>query len=143
LKVFFQKDRLQGDQIGRIFANWATLVFGKFLEKYKSSTNFGLLFTSEKVVFYFDQKKFSYMLGVFFANSSGHPVSTVRDESSSELMGRFFEPSFRNDDISCMLSLNCITPFLLHTFPAMIPAARSQSLIPSQWLIWRDRRALC
>jgi hypothetical protein len=40
--------RRQGDQIGRIFAQWVIVYFGQFLENYRSSPNFGVTFSPGK-----------------------------------------------------------------------------------------------
>jgi hypothetical protein len=60
----------KGDQIGRIFAYWPLCIF---FEKYKSSTNFWLLFSKVLLRFNFNKKWVGPPLGRFISNSSGHP----------------------------------------------------------------------
>jgi hypothetical protein len=50
----------QGDRIGRIFARWMIVYFGRFFENGRSSAHFGVLFSTVKVA-------------IFFTNSSCHP----------------------------------------------------------------------
>jgi hypothetical protein len=53
-----------GDQIGRILAYFATL--GSLLENHRDSPIFCLLFSTDKVLFYFWQNALGYNLGDFF-----------------------------------------------------------------------------
>jgi hypothetical protein len=65
----------QGDQIGRIFAQWAIVYFGQFFENHKSSPNFCATFP--KIIDYMltlTKLVLGDLLGYFFTNSSGHPV---------------------------------------------------------------------
>jgi hypothetical protein len=39
----------QGDQIGRIFAYWAIVSFGRFKENFRSNPNFWAIFSTVKV----------------------------------------------------------------------------------------------
>jgi hypothetical protein len=43
LHSLLKRSHNQGAQIGRIFAHWALVFFGQFLENYKSSSKVGLL----------------------------------------------------------------------------------------------------
>jgi hypothetical protein len=63
----------RGDQIGRIFANWAILYFGQFFENHTSSPYFGILCSTVSSGYASILTK--YVLGNFSTNSSGHPVS--------------------------------------------------------------------
>jgi hypothetical protein len=63
----------QGDQIGRVFAQWAIAYFlYKIFEHYRSSPRFvhKLLFHNYILCIHFDQKWF----GLLFGLPSGHPV---------------------------------------------------------------------
>jgi hypothetical protein len=46
-------DRNQGDQIGRIFAQWANVYFGQYFEKHKSDPNFWATFSEDEVKYKF------------------------------------------------------------------------------------------
>jgi hypothetical protein len=64
----------QGDQIGRIFTYWAFIFFGQFVYNYRSSLNMYLFFFHVKSCALGLKKNWlGYILGDFFANSSGHP----------------------------------------------------------------------
>jgi hypothetical protein len=41
---------LQGDQIGRIFAQWAIIYYGQFLENYRCSPHFWVTFSPFKAM---------------------------------------------------------------------------------------------
>jgi hypothetical protein len=68
--------RMQADQIGRIFAYWATvyILWVVFREDFRNSTNNGATF-SESRLSIFTGNGFGYILGEFIANASGHPSS--------------------------------------------------------------------
>jgi hypothetical protein len=73
--LFLNGGRTQGDQIGRVFAYWVIVYFGKF-ENYKSSPNFGATFSYGKLfALILTKNVLGHILGDFFATSSGHPVS--------------------------------------------------------------------
>jgi hypothetical protein len=56
----------QGDQFGRIFAHWAFIYFGHFIENYKSSP----LFLLKRLCIKFDKKGFGYIhFGQFFSQT--------------------------------------------------------------------------
>jgi hypothetical protein len=66
----------QGGQIGRIFAHWAIVYCGQFLENYRSSPNFWTtIFLGKKYVLSLTIKLVGIYFGRFFLkkNSSGHP----------------------------------------------------------------------
>jgi hypothetical protein len=42
----------QVDQIGRILVHWGSVFCGQFIKKYRKSPNFGLLFSTEKALYY-------------------------------------------------------------------------------------------
>jgi hypothetical protein len=67
----------QGDQIGRIFAQWTSVTLGSFFDNYKSGPHFVPLFPSiaDYVPTNFDKKRVGLHFGRFFTNSSGHPGS--------------------------------------------------------------------
>jgi hypothetical protein len=66
----------QGDQIGRIFAYWAIVFFGQFIENYRISANsWATFFHSISYALIFTKKWFGHILGNFFTHSSGHPVA--------------------------------------------------------------------
>jgi hypothetical protein len=71
----------QGDQIGRIFADWAAVYFGQFIENFKSYPNYwASIFHDTRYVhtyLTFTKNELGYILGDFFTNSSGHPVTNV------------------------------------------------------------------
>jgi hypothetical protein len=46
----------QGDQIGRIFAHWALVVFGQLFENYRSSPYFWAIFPRKKLCIDFNKK---------------------------------------------------------------------------------------
>jgi hypothetical protein len=70
--VFLKKTRLRGQcydnlgGIGRIFAFWAIVYFGKFLGSCKSSPHFYQLVFHGKVLRYFGKKGLGGILGDFF-----------------------------------------------------------------------------
>jgi hypothetical protein len=65
---------LQGDQIGRIFAQWAIVYFGQWFEIYIISANFWATFLCDtSYVLILTKNGLGYILGDFFKNSSGHP----------------------------------------------------------------------
>jgi hypothetical protein len=51
----------QGDQIGRIFASWATFFIGQFCENYRRVQVFGAY-----SCIHFDKKRFVLLFGQFF-----------------------------------------------------------------------------
>jgi hypothetical protein len=59
----------QGDQIGRFFSNWAIVFFEQFFENYNSSLHFGILFSSDKELFW------ATFWAIF---SQTHPVTLTR-----------------------------------------------------------------
>jgi hypothetical protein len=67
----------QGDQIGRIFTNWATFYFGYFFVKitFRNSANiyWAPFFHGKICALIFTRNGLGYILGDFFTNSSGHP----------------------------------------------------------------------
>jgi hypothetical protein len=66
---YLQKiDLSQGDQIGRIFAQWPIVYFEQCFENYKSSPNYSATFCIN-----FDINGLGRMLGAFSTYSSGHP----------------------------------------------------------------------
>jgi hypothetical protein len=66
----------QCDQIGRIFAYWATVFFWQILENYISTSNYWAIFSTGQFVYLFRQKT-GWALGDFFTNSYGHPAAKV------------------------------------------------------------------
>jgi hypothetical protein len=56
----------QGDQIGRIFANWAIVYFGQLYENFRISPHFGPFFFSVKLYIDFDQKWVGLHFGRLF-----------------------------------------------------------------------------
>jgi hypothetical protein len=67
-------NRIQCDQIGRIFAYWAMVFFGLSLKNKAVDVLFGLLFSHCKsyALCNFDKKLLGWVLGDFFTNSPGH-----------------------------------------------------------------------
>jgi hypothetical protein len=68
----------QGDQIGRIFAQWEIIYFGRLVENRKSSPYFCATFSLSTGLCICDilivtKIGLGYILGNFFTNSSGHP----------------------------------------------------------------------
>jgi hypothetical protein len=60
----------QGDQIGRIFAQWVVVFFGQLLKIYKNSPQFwSTFYQSKDDLFIFTEK----MVWAIFTSSSGHP----------------------------------------------------------------------
>jgi hypothetical protein len=51
LKLYSMLTR-QGDQIGRIFAQWAIVYYGQFFENYRSSRHFCATFPLNKLIKY-------------------------------------------------------------------------------------------
>jgi hypothetical protein len=69
----------QGDQIGRIFANWAIVFIWAVFVITELAQIFWLLFTTKVVnVILFTNNELGYILGGFFANSSGHSGPRAR-----------------------------------------------------------------
>jgi hypothetical protein len=65
----------QGDQIGRIFVQWAIVFFVQFYENPKSSQHFCQLFLfGNSYVSILTKLVLGYILGAFSTNSSGHPA---------------------------------------------------------------------
>jgi hypothetical protein len=63
----------QGDQIGRFFAQMAIFCFGQVFKNYRTNPHFcATCFPKHKLCFNFDENGLGYILGDFFANSSGH-----------------------------------------------------------------------
>jgi hypothetical protein len=63
----------QGDQIGRISAQWAIAYFGSFYQKLQKNPKFWASFSKYQCI-NVDKKCFGLHFGrVFFTNSSGHP----------------------------------------------------------------------
>jgi hypothetical protein len=75
----------QGDQIGRIFAYWATIYLGHFDENYRKSTNCLATFFHGKIhVLILTKMDWASFLGNFFKKkSSGHPVLNENVHSTS------------------------------------------------------------
>jgi hypothetical protein len=67
----------QGDQIGRIFAYWATDFFGQILENYISTANSWAIFSTGQFMYYFDKNGLGYTLGDFFHKLIWSPWSTT------------------------------------------------------------------
>jgi hypothetical protein len=44
-------ERYQGDQVGRIFANWVIFYFGYFFEKFSSGPYFRAIFFKESFMY--------------------------------------------------------------------------------------------
>jgi hypothetical protein len=65
----------QGDQIGRIFAQWQFFILGNYFENCLRSPHFCASF-SPGIDYVLILTKFGlgYILGHFFTNSSGHPA---------------------------------------------------------------------
>jgi hypothetical protein len=64
----------QGDQIGRIFVNWANVYFGQFFENYRIIPHFWTtFFTGENYVLISTKNGLGFILGECFTNASGHP----------------------------------------------------------------------
>jgi hypothetical protein len=61
---------MQGDQIGRIFAQWATVCFRQFPKNDTKSPQFWASFSKILIL---TKNGLRYILGDFFTNSSGHP----------------------------------------------------------------------
>jgi hypothetical protein len=77
---------LQGDQIGRIFAQW-DCNSGQFLKiTYRSIPHFMLLFLRLRISTKFSKKVLGYILGVFVTSSSGHSASLPGFPMSARLM---------------------------------------------------------
>jgi hypothetical protein len=79
-----QDDAGQGDQIGRIFANWVIVYFGQFYENYKSSTHILGIFSAVKFIHkclkkcvglhfgrFFDQTHLVTLMPEYFLQQSG------------------------------------------------------------------------
>jgi hypothetical protein len=66
--------RSQGDQFGRIFAEWVIVFSGHFFN-YKTSPHFRLLFPQLMLCINFEicKKGLGYILGDFSTTLSGHP----------------------------------------------------------------------
>jgi hypothetical protein len=79
----------QGDQSGRIFTQWTIVLFGQFIENYRSSANsLATFFQSTSYVgINFDKKMVGlYTSGDVFKNSSGHPDSKELPGSEKPLL---------------------------------------------------------
>jgi hypothetical protein len=81
-KSFFQKIPRKKctknrPQIGRIFACWAIVYFGKPFINYRSGTNFGAIFThgNSFMCVNFDKNGPGNIFCVFLANASGQSAS--------------------------------------------------------------------
>jgi hypothetical protein len=64
----------QGDQIGRIFAHWVIVSFGKVFLIAEVPLIFGLLFPLLTSCTNFEKNGLGGILGDFFTKTSGHPV---------------------------------------------------------------------
>jgi hypothetical protein len=80
-------DSKQGDQIGRIFAYWAIVSFGQFIENYRNfALNYALILTKNGLDYNLgdfctilgDFGRFWAILGDFFTNVSCHPAWKLR-----------------------------------------------------------------
>jgi hypothetical protein len=106
----------QGDQIERIFAFWAMVFFAHFFENYRRDHKFLWGdFPAVKSYINFTPNEFCYILGDFFANSSGHPaindvgrrlevgvgVVGKRNFSLFSVFNCFHEFSFQMTKVSC------------------------------------------
>jgi hypothetical protein len=61
-------------RLGEFFAYRASVYFGKFPEKYRSCASFGLLFSTQNVMYNFLTKSgLGHVLGDVFIDSSGRP----------------------------------------------------------------------
>jgi hypothetical protein len=68
----------QGDQIGRVFAQWEIVYFGQWFKNYRSSAHFwATFFHGTSHVSILTKKMLGYILGDFFTNSSGHPGTNI------------------------------------------------------------------
>jgi hypothetical protein len=64
----------QGDQIGRIFANWTIVNLGQLFGNNGSSPRSWIAFLQSKsYVAILTKNELGYILGDFLTNSSGHP----------------------------------------------------------------------
>jgi hypothetical protein len=76
----------QGDQIGRIFAQWAIFYFKQILENYKSRPHFcATFFPSTGYELILTENGLGNILGNFFTNSSGRPVHRTKQASHGGL----------------------------------------------------------
>jgi hypothetical protein len=68
--------QLQGDQIGRIFTNWAIVLFGRLLKKCIKSpkTGMGYILPGKSYVFTLTKQAWATLWANFFTNSSGTDV---------------------------------------------------------------------
>jgi hypothetical protein len=66
----------QGDQIGRIFAQWVIVYFGQLLKICKSNV-FGYFIHQFSLYINFDTNVLGYILAAFFTSSSGHTAAKV------------------------------------------------------------------
>jgi hypothetical protein len=68
----------QGDQIGRIFVDWAIVYFGQFFEIYRTTPKFWATFFSDtSYLIICTENGFANILDNFLTNSSGHPATPV------------------------------------------------------------------
>jgi hypothetical protein len=68
----------QGDQIWQIFAYWAIVFFGQFIENYTSGANsWAAFYHSPSYVLILTKNWMGDILGGLFTNSSGHPHSIL------------------------------------------------------------------
>jgi hypothetical protein len=82
-------DRAQGDQIGRIFAQWEIVHFGQFLKHCRATFPLGADY-----VLILTKTGFGYILGDFlYINSSGHPDPAFKCKRSFSLRFVPFDPS--------------------------------------------------
>jgi hypothetical protein len=78
--------RQQGDQIGRVFAPWAIVYFGEFLENHRSSQKLrATFFQCKNNVSILTKKSVGLHFGHFFTKSPGHPVRQSQDCSAGDL----------------------------------------------------------
>jgi hypothetical protein len=71
----WKRTRDQGDQIGRIFAYWAIVYFGQFIENYGSSPDFCAPFSHGNCAkLNLEKLVLATFWAIFFTNSSGHPA---------------------------------------------------------------------
>jgi hypothetical protein len=85
-ELFAFEGARQGDQIGRIFAHWAIVVFGQFLVNYRSSPHFLLPFSQLRSCINFNKKQVGPHFGRFFENSSGHPVGQSDNTQDAKIV---------------------------------------------------------
>jgi hypothetical protein len=66
----------QGDQIVRIFAYWAFVLFGSFLTITEVAKSLWAFFHEKNYVLIFTRNVFDTICGYFSTHSSGHPIHT-------------------------------------------------------------------